>query len=120
MATKKTTGKKRAPGRPKNPCPARRNRSELAHAIGLSRRFHGLRPRRRKRLSVHWPKALTSLGRCARLDYLSAKYDGRLRAYFHEFDEPPDLFVAPGRQPGGRTMLIMIGKFQIKKAGIIG
>lgn len=106
--------------RPKNPCPPRPNRSQLAHAADLSKRFHGPPPRYRKRVNLNWPKAVASLGRCMRLDYLSDKFDGKRRVYRHDFGDPPDVYAAPGKQPGGKTMLIVIGKFQLKRAGITG
>jgi hypothetical protein len=89
-------------------------------AIDLSEKFHGLVPRRIRRTDVKWPLNLVLIGGCARLEYLSDKTDGKVRLYYHDFEGPAQVYAAPITQPGGRNMLVIIGKFKITEDGIIG
>jgi len=91
-----------------------------ARAERLSELFHGSPPRFSKTVDLNWPEAVTALGHCARLDYLSDKFDGKPRIYFHDFREFPEVYAVPGKQPGGKTMLIIVGKFKLKPEGITG
>lgn len=105
-----------------NPClsPELSQNPELAQALRLSRRFFGMNPRGRRSIAVRWPKAVTQLGICTRLEYASDKFDGKLRVYFHDFKRPPVL-LTPGRQSGpGANMLILFGRFHVEDAGITG
>jgi len=63
---------------------------------------------------------MIKIGHCAQIDYLSDKWDHKLRQYFHEFDQPPEIYAtaAPGRN--GEMMLVIVGKFKIEADGIIG
>lgn len=105
----------------KNPCPKRANLARQdSNAIRLSKRFHGKSPRWRRRIRIDWPERLTRLGACTRLDYLSDKFDGRHRIYFHKFKKAPELYADPNGQHDGCNLLVLRGKFKIKAAGITG
>jgi hypothetical protein len=89
-------------------------------AARLSERFHGKPPRHLKDVALEWPRALVRLGRCARIDYVSDKFDGKTRRYFHDFRHTAQLFTSEKPLSGGRSMLLIIGKFSIKPEGITG
>ncbi len=89
-------------------------------AIDLSKKFHGLVPRRVRNVKIDWPKNLVLIGGCARLEYLSDKTDGKVRLYYHDFEKWAAVYAAPTAQPGGQNMLVIIGKFKITEDGIIG
>lgn len=108
-------GKKTSPGRRTWVDRDTRNR-----AIDLSKKFHGLVPRHVHRTRVNWPLNLVLIGGCARLEYLSDKTDGEVRLYYHDFEGPAQVYAAPIAQPGGKNMLVIIGKFKITEDGIIG
>lgn len=120
QVTRRSTKRRRS----SNPRPGRNSlratSGNVVAAVRLSKLFHSLNPREIVELDVTWPKALVSLGLSTRLDYLSDKFDGEPRVYFHEFDRPPMLFTAAALQPNGDSILILIGKFKIEKAGIVG
>lgn len=94
--------------------------AELAAAAELAERFNGKPPRRIRSVKIRWPRALMHVGPCAQLDYVSDKWDGKLRQYFHEFTGRCDLFAAPAAQPDGDGLLILKGKFKLKPEGITG
>jgi len=95
-------------------------RVAVGSAKKLSRRFYGFRPRRLRAAKIVWPKALVLLGGCAQVDYVSDKHDRKLRQYFHEF-EPGVLLLAGERpQPNGYNLLLIFGKFDITKDGLVG
>lgn len=104
--------------------PRRKTKSSKAAAVKaaarLSKRFYGQTPRFGRSVNIKWPKAVSCLGHCAQLDYLSDKFDRELRIYSHEFDEFPEIYADPRKQPGGKTMLIIVGKFKLKPEGITG
>jgi len=98
----------------KNPDPA------LEKALIRSEEFHGLPPRHVKHTDITFPKALVLIGDCAQIDYISDKFDGKLRRYFHEFDHDCQVFTGEKPQPDGSNLLIIKGRFKIKPEGIIG
>lgn len=110
----------------KNPCPKKANPSrttnprEVQAAARLSRLFHQLAPRYYKNVYVPFPKALSSLGGCSRVNYISDKYDGKPKEYTHAFEGPCKLYagVKNGQQIPG--LLIIKGKFKITEDGIEG
>lgn len=114
-----TTGKR---GKVRNVCPKEANpvAGHLAKAVKLSETFHGFRARRVRNVKVNWPKALTLIGDCARVDYVCDKFDGKLRHYFHEFEGPCVLLAGADPQPDGDNLLLIKGKFKIKAEGLIG
>jgi len=72
-----------------------------------------------------WPQTLIQIGLCAQVDYVSDKWDGTVRRYYHEFDlgkakRPCLLFAAPDPQADGSMLLIIKGHFTIESDGIIG
>lgn len=74
---------------------------------------------------MEWPRALMMLGLCAQVDYVSDKFDNKIRRYFHEFElsdpEKPCLLLADAQpQPDGSHLLIIKGHFKIKPEGIVG
>jgi hypothetical protein len=102
-----------------NPLRAKKGRAVKA-AARLSERFYGKRARFSSSINLIWPEAVTALGHCARLDYLSDKFDGIPRIYYHDFEEFPIVYANPEPQPGGNTMLIIVGKFKLEPDGITG
>lgn len=93
---------------------------QLQEALTKSAEFHGFVPRRIRKVSIKWPRALVHLGPCVQLDYVSDKHDGKLRQYFHEFKSRCELYAAPAAQPNGDGLLILKGKFKVKPEGITG
>jgi len=89
-------------------------------AVKLSKKFYGFKPRRLKTINIKWPKALTHLGACAQVDYVSDKIDGKVRRYFHEFGPGVEIFASPEPDAGGRNVLIIRGKFKLTDKGIEG
>lgn len=103
-----------------NPClRTSANPDTKKRAIALSKKFHGLVPRRVRNVKIKWPKNMVLIGGCARLEYLSDKTDGKIRLYYHNF-KTAAVYAAPVAQPGGQNMLVIIGKFKITADGIIG
>lgn len=108
--------------RPKNPYPppARRNvSSAVVKAARLSKLFHSFDPRKLRAIDLTWPKALTCLGVCSQLNYLSDKNDGKLREYFHRFGKAT-VYAGIPKQGRGKGLLIIHGNFEVKSEGIIG
>ena len=89
-------------------------------ALEVSERFYGFKPRNIRRIDVEWPDSLACLGPAARVDYISDKFDGKVRRYWHEFDGEAVLFCDPEQQPDGSSRLVIIGKFTIEPEGITG
>lgn len=106
----------------KNPCPKTANPGSRAlnQALDLSRRFHGAKPRKVREINFRAPQSLVSIGQCAQLDYVSDKFDGRRRRYFHEFEQPCTVLADPQRQADGQSLIVLLGKFKITERGIIG
>lgn len=94
----------------------------LKLALEKSEEFFGFRPRYVKKAAIEWPKSLVQIGAAAQVDYISDKFDGKVRRYFHEFEgeDLPLMFAAPAPQRNGENMIIIVGKFKIEKDGIIG
>lgn len=92
----------------------------LKEALEKSSEFHGRAPKavRRRRLVV--PKALVRIGAAAQIDYVSDKWDGKSRRYFHEFEEMPEIYATARPDRSGQMMLVLVGKFKIEADGIIG
>lgn len=106
-----------------NPCPKslRQNtRSHVVRAARLSKIFHGFDPRKLRAVRVSWPRALTCLGVCSQVNYVSRKHDGKLREYYHRFASGCTLYVAPKKQADGTNLLIIRGRFTIEPEGITG
>ncbi len=101
---------------------AKRVSAALRAALKKSQEFFGFRPRWVKRAKITWPKSLVQIGQCAQIDYISDKFDGKVRRYFHEFEgrELPLVFAAPEPQPNGDNVLVIVGRFKIESDGIIG
>ncbi len=118
---RRTRGRPQKRRKKTNPCPWRSaNPDTTSGAVELSKKFHGLVPRRVRRTNGIWPLNLVLIGGCARLEYLSDKTDGKVRLYYHDFEGPAQVYAAPIAQPGGKNMLVIIGKFKITADGIIG
>lgn len=94
----------------------------LKLALEKSEEFFGFKPRYIKKAKIDWPKSLVQIGAAAQVDYISDKFDGKVRRYFHEFEgeDLPLIFAAPEPQPNGENMLVIVGKFKIESEGIIG
>ena len=105
----------------RNPCPKTANpHSDIRAAVELSKAFHQFDPRYRKRRSIDWPQSVTSLGKCAQIDYIAAKYDGKSRQYFHKFGPGCRVYACPEAQANGDNMLIILGPFKIQSRGLVG
>jgi|GEM_PF-3698510 len=98
----------------------RQVRKAVDRAKKLSRRFYGFKPRRLRRCNVDWPKALVSLGWCAQVDYVTDKFDGRVRRYYHEFNPGVHVLAGADPQPNGDSLLVIKGKFKITEKGLVG
>ncbi len=92
----------------------------LQRAEKLSADFYELEPRKLHRYEYAWPKSLVSLGRCAQVDYVCDKFDGKVRRYFHEFEGLSELLVDPESQSDGTRLLIIRGDFEIGPEGLAG
>lgn len=106
----------------KKATPPRKNvsRATINRAARLSKRYHGLRPRRLSGVRITWPKALVLIGHVVRLDYLSDKEDGKKRIYTHDFDRPAQVFASGSARGGQKNILLLHGKFAITEEGIVG
>lgn len=89
-------------------------------AVRLSRAFFGFDPRRLHRIRITWPKAVSTLGGCAAIEYVCDKFDGKVRQYRHEFEGSCMVLAAPDCVAPGKRMLIVVGDFEITKDGIKG
>jgi hypothetical protein len=92
----------------------------LRAALAKSAEFTGRPPKRIRKISIKWPESLVAIGPCAQVDYISNKFDGKYRRYFHEFEGDAFIFAAPDPQKDGRNMLVIVGDFTIEADGIIG
>lgn len=111
------TGKR---GKVKNACPKNANPSPVHEAAKLSEQFHGAAPRKVRSVFIRWPKAFMRIGQCAQVDYISDKFDGKVRQYFHKFEKPAELFSDTKPQADGSMIMLIRGKFRIKPEGITG
>jgi len=108
-------------GKVRNKCPKMENpKKQTQAAIEMSEKFHGYKPRHIRNTRLTWPTSLVRIGACAQIDYVSDKYDGKLRRYYHEFETPCEVYAGPVTQADGTNLLIIRGKFKIKPDGIIG
>jgi len=92
----------------------------LARALKISKQFYGFDPRSIHTINIDWPDALVCIGAAAQINYISDKFDGVIREYFHEFEKPAVVFVAESPQKDGSNLIIIHGKFKIKPEGITG
>lgn len=106
----------------RNNCPKTANPKDkgIQAATALSESFHGFKARNVHKVKIEWPRAMALLGQCVQVDYVSDKFDGKIRQYFHEFEKPAFVLAAPGSQPDGDGLLVIKGKFKIKPEGITG
>jgi hypothetical protein len=103
-----------------NPCPKANPNTDLKKALALSERFHQLVPRRIIDKHFDWPRSLTQIGGASQINYLSDKYDGKLKEWWHRFTGRAVVYAIPKPQRDGTNVLIIRGKFKIKREGIIG
>lgn len=92
---------------------------ETKKALKLSRGFYGFDPRKVRRINIDWPRSVVCLGPAAQVDYISDKFDGVVRRYFHEFKDAI-LYASAEPQKDGSNLLIIHGKFKVKPEGITG
>lgn len=92
----------------------------MKKAVELSRRFYGLAPRQIRRVNITWPRALVCIGAGARIDYISDKFDGKVRRYFHEFEKEALVYIPDYPQPDGKNLIIIHGNFEFQPEGITG
>lgn len=110
------TGRK---GKIRNSCPKTAN-NPTTDALRASAMFHGLEPRHLKKQFYTWPKSLSAIGACVRLEYLSDKFDGKRRVYYHDFGKGARIAFDPKQQPNGDSLIIIRGPFKLKAEGITG
>lgn len=99
---------------------ARRVSKALKAALEKSSEFHGRPPKAILRRKLAIAKAMIRIGACARVDYISDKWDGKFRIYFHEFESEPEIYASAKPSSQGENILIIVGKFKIEADGIIG
>lgn len=75
--------------------------------------------KRVKFVEVDLPQALVEIGVCPRVDYISDKFDGKRRRYFHEFTSRPKIYMSEKRMRNGQNVLLIIGKFKITADGLV-
>ena len=92
----------------------------IEKAEKISKLFYGMRPRNMRKTRITWPRALVLLGKCAQLNYVCDKFDGKVREYYHRFGPGCMVFAGDSPQADGTQLLIIKGKFKIQKAGITG
>ncbi len=92
----------------------------LKRALDLSRQFYGMAPRVIRKVKIDWPKSVVCIGAAAQIDYISDKFDGKVRQYFHEFEGEAVVFVGADPQKDGDNLIIIKGNFQITPDGITG
>lgn len=92
----------------------------LKKAVKLSRKFYGFDPRKIKKVNITWPRALVSIGAAAQINYISDKFDGKMREYFHNFENKAVVYVGDTPQKDGTSLIIIHGNFKIKPDGIVG
>jgi hypothetical protein len=88
----------------------------------LSKLFHWFKASRVTHRKWTTPEELVRLGSaCAQVNYVSDKFDGELREYYHKFEGRSELFAAVDEKgnaiPG---TLIILGDFDINEFGIVG
>lgn len=94
--------------------------SQTAQALELSRKFYGFDPRTITKVNLEWPRSLVCIGAAAQVDYVSDKFDGVVRRYFHEFKSGAVVYVGATPQKDGSNLIIIHGKFKIRPEGITG
>lgn len=82
--------------------------------------FNDAPARRRGSVSLEMPKALTHIGPCAQVDYISQKWGRGKAQYYHTFEGDAQLYALPKPMPDGRSALLILGDFQVKPEGITG
>ncbi len=92
----------------------------LQKALELSRSFYGMAPRSVRKIKITWPKAVVCIGAAAQVDYISDKFDGTIRQYFHEFEGTAVAFVTAEPLADGDNLIIIKGNFKITPDGITG
>lgn len=112
------SGKK---GRVKNVCPKTANSPQVTvEAVKAARMFTGLPTREVWNEHFEWPKALPMIGPCTEVEYVSHKFDGKLRRYYHKFGKGARIYFDNKPQRNGDHILIIRGPFKIKPEGITG
>ena len=82
--------------------------------------FHGHRPRSVNKRSLQWPSELVLIGAADCIGYQSDKLhgggDGKLARYLHQFGKGVKLYTSAN----GRMLVIMGGRLNVKREGIVG
>jgi hypothetical protein len=102
-----------------NRCPKTAN-PDLEKARQLSKTFHHFDPRYKQRRQIEWPTAMTALGACAQIDYVTDKIDGKTRQYYHKFGRGCRVYAAPKPQKNGDNLIVILGPFKIRNEGLVG
>lgn len=93
---------------------------KIKRAVVRSYEFHGAPPRNLKVVNIKIHPVLVHIGGCMQLNYLSDKFDGEEREYYHRFGPGCKVFAFDRPQPDGSEILIIKGKFKIKPVGLTG
>lgn len=88
--------------------------------VERSEKFYGLKARGRRTTNIRVSRVMVRIGHCSQLNYLSDKFDGRMREYYHRFKRAPEVLVCNRPQADGTEIIILRGKFKIESAGITG
>ena len=106
-------------GRVKNLCPKTAN-SPTVDVVKASQMFTGFPPADKWNEHFDWPKAMPMIGPCTEIEYVSDKFDGKVRRYFHRFGKGTRVYFDHKPQRNGDRLLIIRGPFDIKPEGITG
>jgi len=86
-------------------------------AIKKFKEFHEKEAKKIKPINIPLNEGdhIVQLGKCLELAYSSKKWGTKINNYIHKFDSKPNLYA---NTKG--NMLIIMGNFKIKNAGITG
>jgi hypothetical protein len=84
------------------------------------RNFHGRRPKFTTRKKIAWPRELIKIGKADAVCYISDKRhgggNGDIERWRHEFGPNVNLWCSPD----GKMLVIMGGRLNVKREGIVG
>lgn len=93
-----------------------RLKRETRDARALWREFRESEPRSARRITIEWPKALMSMGRCQFIGYVTT-HGGKVQPYAHVFARGSEPLLCAGKKRG---QLFLIGqRFKVDAHGII-
>lgn len=78
--------------------------------------FTGFKDFKVTELNLTLPKELIKIGECDQINYVSDKWDGTRRFYFHTLEKFGNLYI----DPSGKIAIITGLNLKIKPEGLIG